>query len=746
MTTHLDVVVVTDPRLVGGGNKSLAQEIAAHAAAGYTTGLFPMAGPSGGGARPIDTSLLQLLRDGRLHLLRPDEPVDAGLVIARGPSIFTIAQTTRPRLSAEHWLIVANAFNTDPAVSNMLYDAEAVDALAAEHFGHQWTWVPLSDIVRASLGKHHPDLFLAPFNWTNIIDLDEWRIPRPDRWERPIRVGRHSRDSPAKWPTDAATIHATLPADDEFEVHVMGGARTPEMILGGLPGNWTTYRFGELPPRTFLERIDVFSYFHHPNWEEAFGRSILEALATGAIAVLPEYFRSTFGDAAVYADPAQVRDRILDLADDPDKLAAQRSAAAAVLRDRFSHASHVTRLKSLIGPPRGTSVPQSDAAILPTSMHRTPDLATTGAARRVLFFTDNGHGLGHVTRLMAYAKRLPEDVQPFFLTMSEAYHLVAEQGFAVEYFPGPRRMGFAPKEKPFWEQIARVKLQRVLRRLRPHVVVIDHVNPPTIVRDLRREFPHTEFVWSRRGLWRQFRKPDGVRINDAFDHIIEPMDLAAAIDRGHTPHQPQNVHYVPPISLVGRDELVPRDEARRALGVPADGLTLLLSLSADTTEQLTELIARVRDVLDHVAPTEKATLFAPRHALHSALGSLPGVVMKPVYPVARYANAFDAAIATSGYNSYHELVHLGVPTLFIARDTGTLDDQARRASHAPLGGYGLTADSVYDATFTDAARLLMDPRQRRRMRLAADVAFPHNGAEQASAHIAELARAAREGR
>lgn len=93
---YVDVLVVTDARLVGGGNKSLAQEIIAHSAAGYTTGLLSLFGPARGGARPLDTSLMQLIDDGRLQLLRPDDEIEAGLVIARGPSMFGNQQPFTP--------------------------------------------------------------------------------------------------------------------------------------------------------------------------------------------------------------------------------------------------------------------------------------------------------------------------------------------------------------------------------------------------------------------------------------------------------------------------------------------------------------------------------------------------------------------------------------------------------------------------------------------------------------------------
>ncbi|TDT29959.1 glycosyltransferase [Naumannella halotolerans] len=735
MTSHqVDILVVTDARLVGGGNKSLAQEIIAHAAAGYTTGLLSLSGPARGGARPLDVSLMQLIDDGLLQMFRPDDPIEAGLVIARGPSMFEREQSFKPRVRAEKWLLVANAFNTDPAVSNMLYDPNVVAAQAEELFDHQWQWVPLSPIVRHKMLSTHPKLALSPMNWSNIINLDHWHIDRSDRLERPVRIGRHSRDSPGKWPTDRREIFDAYPAGSDFRISIMGGARTPRAILGRpLPRNWDVFPFGAMSPKEFLRKVDVYSYYHHPAWHEAFGRSILEGIATGAVAVLPPYFEAIFSDAAIYAEPSEVKEVALRLAEDPSYLQERRAVAREVTHQYFGYGSHVERLKDLIGAPRRKS----------TATTKLPRLdKPTTPKPRVLFYTDNGHGLGHVTRLMAYAKRLGPEVQPYFLTMSEAYHLVDEQGHPVEYFPSPKKMGFTPKQKPIWEEILNVRLRLLLDRLEPSVLVVDHVNPPEVLRKICADHPDTTFVWSRRGMWRQQRKPPSLRMADAFDHVLEPMDLAAAVDMGFTPRLSAGTLYVPPITFVQRDELLPREQARAELGLPLDGTSVLLNLSADSTDQLVELMTHIQRLLRaQIGEDKPLTIFAPRHALHAAgLENVDGIVMKPVYPVAKYANAFDAAISTTGYNSYHELVHLGVPTIFVARATETLDDQNRRAAFAPIAGFGASAQSVHGLEFDEAVRSVMNPRVRARMRKAALEAFPENGANQAARIIERLVR------
>ena len=229
---------------------------------------------------------------------------------------------------------------------------------------------------------------------------------------------------------------------------------------------------------------------------------------------------------------------------------------------------------------------------------------------------------------------------------------------------------------------------------------------------------------------------------DAFDYVLEPMDLAAAIDMGFTPRQWEGTFYVPPITLVQRNELLPRTTARRELGLPDEGTSILLNLSADTTAQLVDLMTRIQSLLrKNASPNEPLTIFAPRHALHaSALGGVSDIIMKPVYPIAKYANAFDAAISTSGYNSYHELVHLAIPSVFVARATETLDDQNRRASFAPIAGFGASAKTVDGLEFENAIRSIMNPRVRDRMRAAALEAFPRNGANDAARIIERLVR------
>ncbi|WP_129662642.1 glycosyltransferase family protein [Phytoactinopolyspora endophytica] len=725
-----DIVVVTDPRLVGGGNKSLAQEIRAHARHGYTTGLMPFASNSKG-ARVVDLSIRELLDEGLAEWVRPDDGVRCRLAIARGPSLFLEPQPGPVRLHAERAVLVANAVHVDPSISKMAYDPDEVDSTLADVFGRRWQWIPLSEVVRGELLKLTTSLELSGETWANIVDLDEWRLPREHMLRRPFRVGRHSRDDRAKWPATAEEILAAYPSSHEYDVRVMGGGKTATAVLGRLPENWTVEGFGARHPRGFLADVDVYPYFHNPRWVEAFGRAPLEAIATGAVAVLPQYLEAVFGPGALYAEPDEVQGIVKRLADDPALLAERREAGWATVRDRFGPDAYVARVERLIGPPSSTSRPTSSGSY---ARGGGPE---RGVDRpRVVFFTDNGHGLGHISRMLAIAKRCSDDVMPFMLTMSEAFGIAAGSGIPTEYFPSWKRLGI---DRFAWRELLRIRLVELFRRLRPSLVVVDHVNPPPLLFDITAEIPGLRTMWVRRGLWRAGRRPGGAKYSHLFDHILEPLDLAAALDRGATTRMPhERVHYVGPINLVDRDEMLARDDARRELGLPVKGPAILLNLSADTTDELVRLITRVRDQV--ARRLEGVTLFAPEHVLHAdRLPTIEGLVMRPIYPVARFMHAFDAAVSTTGYNTFHEIVLAGTPCIFMARETGSLDDQALRARTASLGGFGLHVEDIWSPDFEGALDALLTPTLATRMRTSASVAHPGNGAAEAARVVSAIA-------
>ena len=126
-------------------------------------------------------------------------------------------------------------------------------------------------------------------------------------------IGRHGRDAVEKWPSRAADILAAYPDDGAMRVRILGGANVPARTLGRLPDAWEVLEFNSVPPRDFLASLDFFVFFPHEERIEAFGRTIIEAMASGCATILPPVFRPLFGEAALYCAPAEVRDLVMRL-------------------------------------------------------------------------------------------------------------------------------------------------------------------------------------------------------------------------------------------------------------------------------------------------------------------------------------------------------------------------------------------------------------------------------------------------
>src|SRR5699024_11712161 len=93
--------------------------------------------------------------------------------------------------------------------------------------------------------------------------------------------------------------------------------------MAELPDNWHVYPFGTKKPRDFLKSLDFFVYYTHPDWVEAFGRVIFEAMATGVPVIIPPLYKELFGEAAIYAEPEDVQETVEHLMQDPELYDAQ---------------------------------------------------------------------------------------------------------------------------------------------------------------------------------------------------------------------------------------------------------------------------------------------------------------------------------------------------------------------------------------------------------------------------------------
>ena len=351
---------------------------------------------------------------------------------------------------------------------------------------------------------------------------------------------------------------------------------------------------------------------------------------------------------------------------------------------------------------------------------------------RVLFATSNGTGLGHLNRAMAIARRLPDEAESSFFTLSQAAPVVARRGNRVDYLASYRRPGSGTDRA--WNLRMRAFLELLLDENRPDVVVFDGVHPYRALTHVLSARGAPRSIWCRRPMWRAGSATAPLRRAGAFDAVLEPGELAARADQGPTVPLRGSAVGVDPIVLLDRSELLDREVAAAELGLDPDRRTALVALGQGGGVERAS--ARALRTLDSVPGLQVAVL---QSSIAGGLEVPEGVVrLEATFPMSRYFRAFDLAVAAAGYNAFHELIAFAVPTLFVPMSRNT-DDQLARARWAAENGVALAVAEAADPQLDQRLSELVAPGTAERLREGCEAAFPGNGAGAAARLVARMA-------
>ncbi|MEU6248323.1 glycosyltransferase [Glycomyces sp. NPDC047010] len=348
-----DVVIVSNMNLPGGTTSSNEAEILAFREAGLRVGLLHHPVWNWNIIRPINPKLDALVDGERVVRLTSADTARCRLMIVRLPNTMIRLMDDLPDLHADRAILVINQtpheeYGVAGGYGRSWSIADVHRNLTAWVGDH--TWYGISPVVQGILERHHAEelaeVDVAAEPWYNTIDMRLWDRgdELPAFGDRPIRIGRHSRDHITKWPNAAEQMRAAYPLRDDIEVHVMGGHGSVQRIIGTLPENWVSHPFGSMHASEFLRGLDVYVYFTDESYVEAFGRSPLEAMAAGVPCLLPERFRPLFGDGAVYCRPDEVEAEVRRLAADPGYYRSRVEAGRRTVRERFSPQALLRRL------------------------------------------------------------------------------------------------------------------------------------------------------------------------------------------------------------------------------------------------------------------------------------------------------------------------------------------------------------------------------------------------------------------
>jgi UDP-N-acetylglucosamine--N-acetylmuramyl-(pentapeptide) pyrophosphoryl-undecaprenol N-acetylglucosamine transferase len=327
----------------------------------------------------------------------------------------------------------------------------------------------------------------------------------------------------------------------------------------------------------------------------------------------------------------------------------------------------------------------------------------------VVSYAINGRGMGHLTRQLAIlrwirriAAVLDVGVEPWVITSSEADTLARREGVPSLKMPSKAMFRDADMDPARYLAVARSWVLNAIAGLRPDLLLVDTFAGGSfgeLVASL--ELAKTR-VLVRRRVRPEFAAADPyASLMRLYDAILEPATDA-----------------LPPILLREREELLTRGAAREALGL-GDEQAVYVSLGGggdvDAAAQLPRLIASLR------RPGRRLVVGA------GPLYSGPEIRRDDVIWLDRYVPmelfpGLDAAVSAAGFNAFHELMYVGVPTVFVPQPR-IADDQLERAQRAEAAGAGRVAPNL-DAV-PDLLESPGDPR-------AARALVPVNGARQAA--------------
>jgi UDP-N-acetylglucosamine:LPS N-acetylglucosamine transferase len=345
----------------------------------------------------------------------------------------------------------------------------------------------------------------------------------------------------------------------------------------------------------------------------------------------------------------------------------------------------------------------------------------------IILATSNGVGMGHLARASAIALALKEYANPIIVSMAGGIAEIPEfMGIRCEYIPGRDRMWMS-REK--WDAYLRDRLMALADETGARVMSFDGVVPYPGVIAAKVSHPKLALVWVRRGLWQ--KKPQRFVLglqSQMMDYIVEPGDFARAYDFGPTAER-KDARLTSSVSLFQKDTALPRDEARKVLGLDLGRPAVLVQLGtgdSDVNEKMTAALSGLLGWKDLQVILTKQPLDKDGKSL-----APEGLDIRVVrhFPLARVLHAFDAGVCATGYNGVHELLPAQVPTVFVSNIRGT-DDQEARAQWCHDMGFALRANQADLGDITATVKKLQDADVRARLsKKCAELPDPTGGAE-----------------
>lgn len=662
---RFDLFVLADIRVGDVAAPCHAAALAAVADAGYRVGVLPVLCEAiSTDPFRIDPHYAALFQQGTVTQVGPNTSVQCKLALALDNRIFRAPLHASVLVTATHRVVTVERPLSIARRSRLDLNQMAMRAKTA--LGGAVTWAPTTSMAREALASFVPDWSVSAENWYPVAPTFEVGVRSAAEASRPVvgaaRISRARPDAAGSTVSDRKTLFGTPLVSWKLRTH-----RDRTRI------NWPNlspveiWQHDTISIQDFLNKLDILAN-HDVAENDPCPVEALMAIRAGVIPYLSSDHRPTFGAAAVYGTPQELPRLAIDLQDDRGFVADLRANGQHMLDTAFSGNSFVNLISKLVDAPRADAFAPAVHTHSPTC---------------VVFYSSNGVGMGHLTRQLAIARRLPDRIKPVFVSHSQAVDVARAFGFAVEYIPYHAAYGQA---RAHWNAALTETLSSIFAFYRASALVYDGNIPYLgLVRAFNR-MPALKRIWVRRGMWGAGRDSEALKRGSVFDVILEPSEVEPMLDDGPTAALRSDVRAIPPIRILDTSEHMDRGTACDQLGLDPNHINVLLSPGSGNNFDTGQIARSALDKLSAVSGVGIAV--AQWKIANESVKPPPHVAVLDGYPFSRFHKAFDLAVAAAGYNTFVEHVAAALPTIWVPNEHAQQDLQIVRAKYAKETGIG----------------------------------------------------------
>jgi len=354
----------------------------------------------------------------------------------------------------------------------------------------------------------------------------------------------------------------------------------------------------------------------------------------------------------------------------------------------------------------------------------------------IVFFPTNGVGFGHFTRLISIALRLKKKspkTDIVFFTSMPTINILTKYGFTNYHLPG--RYRYDSMSPRVWNSVCEEFLHLINSIHRPKAFIFDGAYPYRgMVNFLNSFSKDITKIWVRRGMIKTNSKLIPVDSIKCFDVIIKPGDSYIDIN-DDSMDMGISIVRVNPILLMDRRDMMPLGRLRGRFGIPKEAILCYLQLGAGKINEInSEINLTLTSILNY---PETYVVVGESMIGDEIIFEHPRVRVIRDYPNFKYFRDVDFALIAGGYNTYHEIIEAGIPSICYPNHNTGRDDQLGRVKKAKDAGCMIVVEKRNKINIDLSITRIMDPKVRSEMRLKTKNLRKGNGAHDAAKWIYE---------